>query len=138
MSIKNILVIEDDRDTIEMIELCFRKYWPEAKVIPAYLGLEGLEMVARGKIDTVILDLGLPDINGFEVLKQLCLTSQAQVVILSVTKEDSARVRAFEFGADAYITKPFSPLELVIKTKELSERKTRAPKANRTMNKEVV
>ena len=123
MSTKNILVIEDDRDTVEMIELCFRKYWPEAEVISTYLGLEGLEMVAQNKIDTVILDLGLPDINGFEVLKQLRLISQIPIAILSVIKEDSAKVRAFEFGADAYITKPFNSLNLVTSIKELNERK---------------
>ena len=123
MNRKKILVIEDDRDTVEMIKLCFNKYWPEAEVIAAYLGLEGLEMIAQDTIDTIILDLGLPDINGFEVLKQLRLVSQVPVAILSVNKEDSARVRAFEFGADAYMTKPFSSLELVTNIKELNARR---------------
>lgn len=121
MNRKKILVIEDDRDTVEIIQFSFQKYWPEAEVITAYLGLEGLEMIAQDTMDTVILDLGLPDINGFEVLKQLRLVSQVPVAILSIIKEDSARIRAFEFGADAYITKPFNSLNLVTNIKELEQ-----------------
>ncbi len=130
MNNNKILVIEDDRDMVEIIRLCFQKYWPEAELTIAYLGLEGLEMITKDKIDTIILDLGLPDINSFEVLRQLRLVSQVPVATISVIKEDYARIRAFEFGADAYITKPFSPKELIFSIRSLRLGSNRGIKRN--------
>jgi DNA-binding response OmpR family regulator len=61
------LIIEDDQETVEIISLAFRIRWPEAKLISTNMGEQGVEMVGSQAPDVVILDLGLPDINGFEV-----------------------------------------------------------------------
>jgi DNA-binding response OmpR family regulator len=83
-----ILIIEDDSKIIESIRFVFQVGWPEVKVISTKHGEEGLEMVEKESPQLVILDIGLPDIEGFEVLRQIRLFSNIPVVILTVSGED--------------------------------------------------
>ncbi len=78
-----ILVIEDDQAIIETVSLSFQVGWPETEVVSTRLGEEGVEFVGSHNPDVVILDLGLPDINGFEVLKRIRLFSNIPVVVLT-------------------------------------------------------
>lgn len=112
-----ILIIEDDDSIVSMITLAFQMRWPEAQVVSTQLGEEGLQLVEDERPDIVILDLGLPDINGFEVLKHIRLFSNVPVIMLTVRHEERDIVKAIEMGADDYIAKPFGNLELLARVK---------------------
>ena len=112
-----VLIIEDDRDIVETISLALKIRWPEAKLVSTHLGERGVELVENEAPDVVILDLGLPDISGFEVLKQIRLFSGVPVVILTVRAEEADVVKGLEWGADDYVAKPFSQLELLARVR---------------------
>ena len=117
-----VLVIEDDKEIVDAISLAFQIRWPEAKVVSTRLGQKGVEMVESESPDIVILDLGLPDISGFEVLRQIRRFSTVPTIILTVRAEEADVVKGLEWGADDYITKPFSPRELVSRVKAVLRR----------------
>ncbi len=117
-----VLLIEDDREIVEAISLAFQIRWPEAKVISTRLGKKGSELVESEAPDLVILDLGLPDVNGFEVLRQIRLFSRIPIIILTVRSDEADIVKGLEWGADDYITKPFRQLELLARVKALIRR----------------
>ena len=106
----------------DTISLAFQLDWPEAEVISTRLGEEGLELVESESPDAVILDLGLPDMSGFEVLKRIRLSSEVPVVILSAMSDESDIAQALDYGADQYITKPFNLSELSARVKTLASR----------------
>jgi two-component system response regulator VicR len=117
-----VLVIEDDKEIVDAISLAFQIRWPEAKVTSTRLGQKGVELVETETPDIVILDLGLPDINGFEVLRQIRRFSAVPTIILTVRSEEVDVVKGLEWGADDYITKPFRQLELLARVKSLIRR----------------
>ena len=117
-----VLLIEDDREIIEAISLAFQIRWPEAELIPTRLGQKGVELVESESPDIVILDLGLPDISGFEVLQQIRLFSQVPTIILTVRADEADIVKGLEWGADDYITKPFRQMEFLARVKALIRR----------------
>ena len=115
-----ILVIEDDSTIIENLALTFKVGWPEACMIWTALGEEGVEMVEKESPDLVILDLGLPDISGFEVLKSIRLFSKIPILILTVTEDETAIVKAFDLGVTEYICKPFRQMEILARLKSMA------------------
>jgi two-component system, OmpR family, response regulator VicR len=117
-----ILLIEDDENIIETISLALQMRWPEAKLISTALGVEGVELVEREIPDIIILDLGLPDMSGFEVLKQVRAFSSVPIIILTVKAEEADIVRGLEWGADDYMVKPFRQLELLARLRTLTRR----------------
>jgi two-component system response regulator VicR len=121
-----VLVIEDDKEIVDAISLAFQIRWPEARVISTRLGQKGVELVESESPDIVILDLGLPDINGFEVLRQIRRFSSVPTIILTVRSDETDVVKGLEWGADDYITKPFRQLELLARAKSLIRRHTPA------------
>jgi len=112
-----VLIIEDDETIVNLIQLAFQMRWPEAQLISASLGEEGLDLVEEEKPDLVILDLGLPDMDGYDVLRQIRLFSSVPIVILTVKGEEDDIIRGLEWGADDYIVKPFRQLELLSRLK---------------------
>jgi len=118
-----ILVIEDDPQIVEAIALAFQIRWPEAKLVSTHQGEKGIELVETEKPDIVILDLGLPDINGYNVLKQIRLFSDIPILILTARVEESDIVKGLEWGADDYMVKPFRQLELLSRIKALTRRR---------------
>jgi two-component system KDP operon response regulator KdpE len=121
-----VLLIEDDKEIIDAISLAFQIRWPEAQLISTRLGQKGCDLVETESPDLVILDLGLPDINGFEVLRQIRLFSQVPTIILTVRSEEADIVKGLEWGADDYITKPFRQLEFLARVKALIRRQSGA------------
>ena len=117
-----VLVIEDNREIIEAISLAFQLRWEEAAVIPAEQGRKGLEMVETESPDVVILDIGLPDMGGFEVLREIRRFSDVPVIILTVRAEELDKVKGLELGADDYVTKPFGHMELISRVKAVLRR----------------
>jgi two-component system response regulator VicR len=117
-----VLIVEDDKEIVDAITLAFQIRWPEANVVSTRLGRKGVELVETEAPDIVILDLGLPDISGFEVLKQTRLFSHVPIIILTVRSEEADVVKGLEWGADDYILKPFRQLELLARVKALIRR----------------
>ena len=117
-----VLVIENDQGIVEAISLAFQIRWPEAKLISTHLGEKGIALVETEKPDVVILDLGLDDISGFEVLKQIRLFSSVPVLILTVRADEIDVVKGLEWGADDYVVKPFRQFELLSRIKALTRR----------------
>ena len=118
----NILLIEDDPGIIEAVSIILDMRWPEAKLITTNFGEQGLELAESENPAMIILDLGLPDISGFEVLKNIRLFSKAPVLILTVRSEETDIVKALEWGADDYVIKPFRQLELLSRLRALLRR----------------
>lgn len=106
-----ILLIEDDTSTCSLITafLTGNGY----RVTVAYNGMGGLSLAASICPDVVLLDLGLPDIDGYEVLRQLRCWCTAPIIIISARTMEQDKVTALDMGADDYITKPFGTAELM-------------------------
>jgi DNA-binding response OmpR family regulator len=117
-----ILIVEDDSAIVELVSLCLKVSWPDARILFTGLAEEGMELAERENPDLVILDLGLPDKSGLEVLKDVRGHSGVPVIILTVRDEESDVVRGLELGADDYITKPFRQMEFVSRAKALLRR----------------
>lgn len=108
-----ILLIEDDKEVVETILLIFKYHWPEAEVVYSYLGEPGVEMVKTENPDALILDIGLPDISGFEVMKKVRLFSSVPIIVLTAHSAEDEIVKALEEEATDYVTKPFRHRELL-------------------------
>ncbi len=112
-----ILIIEDDPSTIDTISLILQLSWPEAEVLRSQNGIGGIALAKEKSPDVIILDIGLPDIDGFEVLKKIRGFSNVPIIILTVRSGETDVVKAIEWGADEYIIKPFRHLELLARIK---------------------
>ena len=117
-----VLVIEDDPGIIEVVSLCFQLRWSGTTVISASSGNKGLELVETESPDVVILDIGLPDVDGYQILKEIRRFSDVPVLMLTVRSEDTDVARGLELGADDYITKPFSHIELIARVQAVLRR----------------
>lgn len=117
-----VLIIEDDREIVEIITLAFEIRWPGVTLVNTHLGNKGVELAESENPDVIILDLGLPDTNGFDVLKEIRTFSDIPVMILTVRGEESDVVKGLEWGADDYMVKPFRQLELLSRVKALTRR----------------
>ena len=117
---KHILLIEDEPSIADNVI-----YALEAEGYAATWeaeGQQGLEIVLKKNIDLVILDVGLPDISGFEVCKEIRKTSDIPIIFLTARADEIDRVVGLEIGADDYVVKPFSPRELVARVKVILRR----------------
>jgi DNA-binding response OmpR family regulator len=117
-----VLVIEDDPGIIEVVSLCFQLRWSGTAVISANSGRKGVELVETESPDVVILDIGLPDIDGYQVLREIRRFSDVPVLMLTVRGEDTDVAKGLELGADDYITKPFSHIELIARVQAVLRR----------------
>lgn len=117
-----VLVIEDSTEIQEAISLTFELHWPESSVIAASEGSSGIALTESESPDIIILDLGLPDMDGFKVLKEIRNFSDIPVIILTVREEEIDKVRGLELGADDYIVKPFSHMELLARVRAVLRR----------------
>lgn len=104
------VIIEDDRDIRELIEVVLRQAGFDVHAVTT--GADGVEAVRSNSPDIVTLDLGLPDIDGFEAARQIRSFSDSYIVMLSARAEELDTLMGLESGADDYLTKPFRPREL--------------------------
>lgn len=107
---RRILVVDDEERMVRFIRLNLEH--DGFRVIEAFRGMEAMDKLRTGMPDLVLLDVMLPDIDGFEVLRMMREISSVPVIMLTAKGEEEDRVRGLELGADDYITKPFSPREL--------------------------
>ncbi|ALC86954.1 MULTISPECIES: response regulator transcription factor [Bacillaceae] len=112
---KNILLIEDEVSIAELQ----RDYLEinDFNVDIEHTGNVGLQRALKGNYDLIILDIMLPGINGFDICKQIRAVKNIPILLVSAKKEDIDKIRGLGLGADDYITKPFSPSELVARVK---------------------
>lgn len=110
---KKVLVIDDEASIRKLLRVSLEGNGYH--VGEASLGREGVSLVASLRPDIVLLDLGLPDVTGLEVLKEIRGWTQLPVIVLTVQDSDSDKVAALDGGADDYITKPFSLPELLVR-----------------------
>lgn len=112
---KRVLIVEDDKSIAAL-----QKDYLEINGFEVHAelsGSAGLKEALSGNYDLIILDLMLPEIDGFEILKRVRETVEVPVLMVSARKEDIDKIRGLGLGADDYITKPFSPNELVARVK---------------------
>jgi two-component system KDP operon response regulator KdpE len=117
-----VLVIDDAAEVIEAVTVSFTLQWRETDVIGADTGAEGLDLVERELPDIVLLDIAMPGMDGFEVLRQLRAFSDVPVIMLTARDDVLDKVKGLELGADDYVTKPFDHLELLARVKALLRR----------------
>jgi two-component system response regulator VicR len=117
-----ILIIEDSLPVVETISIALEVRWPEAKIISTHLGERGIALTKTESPDVIILDLGLPDISGFDVLKQIRLFSTMPVLILTASSDEANVVKGLEWGADDYVVKPFKQMELLARIQGIIRR----------------
>lgn len=115
-----ILAVDDEQRMVRFIQLNLEQ--DGFQVITAYNGKEALEQVRTQLPDLVLLDIMMPDINGFEVLKKIREVNNVPVIMLTAKGEEDDRIQGLELGADDYITKPFSPRELVSRIRAVLRR----------------
>ena len=117
-----ILIIEDDPIISETVDICFSLRWPEAEVVLTDTGEEGLKLATAQPPDVIILDVGLPGMDGFETLRRLRGITEAPAVMLTARDGEVSKVKGLEWGADDYITKPFSHIELIARVRAVLRR----------------
>lgn len=117
-----ILVIEDDPIISETVTICFNLRWPEAEIITTDSGEQGLKLATSATPDIIILDVGLPGMDGYETLRRLRSITDAPAIMLTAKDGEVAKVKGLEYGADDYITKPFSHIELLARVRAVLRR----------------
>jgi two-component system alkaline phosphatase synthesis response regulator PhoP len=124
---KKILVIDDEP---KIVEIC-RDYLVKAgyDVIHAYDGRTGLSMARRSQPDLVVLDLMMPEMDGLDVCRELRRDGNLPIIMLTARVEETDKLIGLELGADDYITKPFSPRELVARVRTVIRRSSGNPQA---------
>ena len=120
-----VLVIDDEGSILRAlrINLTARKY----EVLTAADGASGLAAMARARPDVLILDLGLPDMDGADVIKDIRGQTSTPIIVLSAAGQESTKVAALDAGADDYITKPFGMDELLARLRAAVRRASPAP-----------
>jgi len=121
----HVLIVEDTVEVVDIIDVSLKIRWPDCEVTAVSRGSMAMGVLAVNKPDLVILDLGLPDMDGLELLADMRRVSTVPVIILTSRGHEAARVRGLETGADDYIVKPFSSSELLARTQAVL-RRTRA------------
>jgi DNA-binding response OmpR family regulator len=117
---RTIVVVEDDPNIADLVDLYLRENG--FRVLQAATGLRGLDLIEVHRPALAVLDIGLPDIDGFEVCRRIRAASALPVLFLSARDGEIDRIIGLELGADDYVTKPFSPRELVARVKAILRR----------------
>lgn len=117
---RRILVVDDEERMVRFIRLNLEH--DGFQVIEAFRGTQAIESLRSDIPDLVLLDVMMPDIDGFEVLRLIRESSSVPVIMLTAKGEEDDRIRGLELGADDYITKPFSPRELVSRVRAVLRR----------------
>ena len=126
---KSVLIVEDDNDILELLKLYLES--SNFLVYVAYDGIDALELLEKEKINVIIADIMMPKMNGYELIKKVRANSNIPIMITSAKNMDSDKILGLDIGADAYITKPFNPLEVVAYVKALLRRYNEFEESNK-------
>ncbi|MEK5491019.1 VanR-ABDEGLN family response regulator transcription factor [Paenibacillus sp. FSL R7-0297] len=113
--IENILVVDDEQAITDLIEIYLKN--ENYNVTKFYTGQDALRYIEREKVDLAILDVMLPDMNGFTVCQRIRENHHFPVIMLTAKDEETDKITGLTLGADDYMTKPFRPLEMVARVK---------------------
>jgi DNA-binding response OmpR family regulator len=122
-----VLVVDDDPRLREVLEVGLQLQWEHAEVVSAADGESGLDLFFREDPDIVLLDVTMPRMTGFEVVKEIRRVSDTPVIMLTARGDDVDQVRGLELGADDYVSKPFSHLALMARIKAALRRAEMPP-----------
>jgi two-component system, OmpR family, alkaline phosphatase synthesis response regulator PhoP len=122
---ERVLVVDDEDAILQLVAYNLRRAGFD--VVTASNGEDGLALAQNGSFDLVVLDLMLPGIDGADVCKEIRKNSDVPILMLTARGEEIDRVVGFEIGADDYVTKPFSPRELVGRIKAILRRAKKEP-----------
>ncbi len=121
--------MEDDPDVAQSVAICLELRWAGIVATIVDTGLKAVDVTQNDPHDVIILDIGLPDIDGFEVLKRIRRFSNVPVIIITARQGDEDQVKGLEMGADDYIVKPFRPGNLIARINAVL-RRSQVPKDN--------
>ncbi len=107
----NVLVVDDEKEICELIEIYLEK--EGYNVFKAYDGLEAVNIIRKEDINLALIDIMIPEINGYKVVKKIREGGKIPIIMISAKTEPQDKILGLDLGADDYITKPFNPLELV-------------------------
>ena len=124
MTQRSVLIVDDDTKLVELLQLYFQK--DGFIVYTAYDGLTALKTARDKQPDILVLDLMLPGMDGWDICRTLRRDSDVPILMLTARDEESDRLVGLEIGADDYVTKPFSPKEVVARVKAILRRTKRA------------
>ncbi|MDH7490720.1 MAG: response regulator, partial [Anaerolineae bacterium] len=117
------LVVDDEADVVEVVSVTLKMQWgSECQVLAAYTGEETVALATSEHPDLIILDIALPDLDGFEVCRRIREFSDVPILMLTAKDDEMDKVRGLELGADDYITKPFGHLELMARIRAVLRR----------------
>ena len=120
MADKNVLIVDDDIKTVDLVKLYLTR--DGYGVLTAYNGIEALRLARESHPDLIVLDLMLPDMDGFEVCRVLRQESDVPIIMLTARSTDQDKLTGLGLGADDYVTKPFSPKELAARVQAVLRR----------------
>ncbi|MGL5330729.1 MAG: response regulator transcription factor [Peptostreptococcaceae bacterium] len=118
----NILVVDDEKEIVDLIDLYLRKNY---NIIKAYDGKDGLTKINSNKIDLAIVDIMMPNMDGYTLIENIRKDKEIPIIIISAKTQSYDKIIGLDIGADDYITKPFDPLELVARVKSQLRRYNR-------------
>src|SRR2546421_8188849 len=119
-----VLIVEDDPRITDVLEYALKADGYEVQT--AQRGREAIEIARRASPGLIVLDVGLPDLDGFEVCRAVRTFSDVPIIFLTSRSDEIDRVVGLELGGDDYVVKPFSPRELLARIKAIGRRKSRA------------
>lgn len=120
MAGKKVLVVDDDVKTVNLVKLYLER--DGYQVLTAYDGIEALRLARENSPALIVLDIMLPDIDGLEVCRTLRRESAVPIIMLTARTTDQDKLEGLDLGADDYVTKPFSPKELVARVRAVLRR----------------
>ncbi len=128
MAGERILVVDDEPNIVELATMYLER--EGYRVESAFDGAQALEKIQEHEPALVVLDLMLPEVDGFEVCRQTRVKSDVPIIMLTARDDDVDKIVGLELGADDYLTKPFNPRELVARVKAILRRADRSPRPN--------
>jgi len=118
----NVLVCDDDKAIVDALEIYLRQ--ENYGVVKAYNGSQALKALSENKIHLILLDVMMPEMDGLSATVRIREEQNIPIIILSAKSEDTDKIAGLNFGADDYVTKPFSPMELMARVKSQMRRYT--------------
>ena len=118
----NILVCDDDKEIVDAIDIYLSQ--EGYHILKAYDGLQAIEIMKKEEVHLILLDIMMPNLDGIRATRKIRETSSVPIIMLSAKSEDVDKILGLSIGADDYITKPFNPLELIVRVKSQLRRYT--------------